>query len=351
MLEGVGFEVLVATSGPDALRKAWSQPVPDLILLDIVMPSMDGFEVCRHLKTNPVSQSIPVIFISAIGVTEQKLEAFRAGAVDYINKPFHCEEVVARVESHLQLVTIKELQQKIVERQFAVEALKSSQAKLAALTAELGLTEERERRRIALALHDKVVQDLALGKLKLDQAIKKGLLPASSAIVDLQELLADSMTQLRHLCSDLSPRLLYDVGLKEAVESLGERLSQEFGFSFSVTGDDAIRLQEGLQVTLFQIVRELLINVVKHAEASTVTVQISLLGGLVGVEVADDGVGFEFTPCQEGFGLANIRQRVSFLDGTFHTFTATGRGTRVVIEIPVNDLNKGVPDDSENSAG
>jgi signal transduction histidine kinase len=351
MLEMAGYEVLVATNGPDALRKVQTLPTPDLILLDVLMPGMDGFEVCRQLKSNLVSKTIPVIFISAVGETEQKVQAFQAGAVDYITKPFQSEEVVVRVHTHLQLATLDELKREITERKLAEESLKDSQEKLAALTAELGLTEERERRRIALALHDQVVQDLALGKLKLDQALKKGLIPEHTVVADLQEILNHSMRDLRTLCSDLSPYLLYELGLKEAIENLGERYSGDHGFRFTISGDESIEMREYLRITLFQMARELLINVIKHANASSVTVLIAQSNGTITLEIVDDGVGFDLATQKKGFGLAYIHQRVGFHGGTLKIVTGAGVGTRVVIVIPANVPNKGAVDESQNSAG
>jgi two-component system sensor histidine kinase/response regulator len=351
MLERMGYEVQVATSGPEALQIAHASPRPDLILLDIMMPGMDGFEVCQRLKADPLLRLIPVIFISAIGITDQKIEAFRAGAVDYITKPFHREEVVARVRAHLQLATIEQLRREIAERKEAEEALQASQEKLSALTAELGLTEERERRRIARALHDEVVQKLALGKLKLDQALKKGMIPAETTIKDLQKILDDSMRDLRNLSTDLSPPLLYEIGLQAAVENLVERLAGEHGFRFAVSGDDAMDLREDLRVTLFQMAQELLVNMVKHAHASTATVQITKKAGSVRLEVADDGSGFNPSDCREGFGLAHIRQRVARLGGDMNISTAAGMGTSVVIEIPADACSKGAHHESQDSAG
>jgi len=351
MLGLAGYEVLVATNGADALRKVQAPPRPDLILLDILMPSMNGFEVCKRLKNDPESKNIPVIFISAIGETEQKVQAFRAGAVDYITKPFQSEEVVARVRTHLQLGTIEVLRHEIAERERAEEKLRKAQEKLAALTAELGLAEERERRRIAVALHDNVVQDLALGKLKLDQALKNGVVSATSAVLDLQGILTDSMHDLRILCNDLSPPLLYEMGLGEAIENLGERFSLEHNFTFVFSGDEAAGLREDLSITLFQMVRELLINVVKHAHASLVTITVTIKDGAVILDISDNGTGYDPTSCQEGFGLAYIRQRVGFLGGTLSISSSAAAGTRVVISIPANYLRKGALDESQNSAG
>lgn len=104
-----GYKLRPASNGQMALQAAQVQP-PDLILLDIMMPEMDGYQVCRILKTDERTRHIPVIFISALGETIDKVAAFLIGGVDYITKPFQVEEVLARVETHL---TIGRLQQEL----------------------------------------------------------------------------------------------------------------------------------------------------------------------------------------------------------------------------------------------
>jgi two-component system cell cycle response regulator len=102
ILSKMGYEVRVALSGKMALASVWEAP-PDLVLLDVVMPEMDGFAICHALKAHDSSRDIPILFISAQGQTETKLRAFDAGGVDYITKPFQAEEVLARVKTHLDL--------------------------------------------------------------------------------------------------------------------------------------------------------------------------------------------------------------------------------------------------------
>lgn len=102
ILKDSGHHIRPVTNGALALQAARHQP-PDLVLLDIKMPGMDGFEVCRQLKAEENLRDIPVIFISALQDTEDKLRAFQAGGVDYVTKPFQIEEVQARVQTHLQL--------------------------------------------------------------------------------------------------------------------------------------------------------------------------------------------------------------------------------------------------------
>lgn len=102
VLDEAGFEVLVAQSGEAALARV-KAAIPDLILLDVMMPGMDGFETCRQLKANPETQAIPVIFMTALSDTPNKVTGLTLGAVDYITKPFQQEEVLARVQLHLKL--------------------------------------------------------------------------------------------------------------------------------------------------------------------------------------------------------------------------------------------------------
>ena len=111
ILQSQDYRVLVFTRGSMALKAAEKSP-PDLILLDITMPEMDGFEVCRNLKSNEILKNIPVLFISALTSASDKVKAFHEGGVDYITKPFYFEEIRARVETHLRLSRI----QKEIER-------------------------------------------------------------------------------------------------------------------------------------------------------------------------------------------------------------------------------------------
>jgi formate hydrogenlyase transcriptional activator len=101
-LRRAGYRVLVAQDGASALERA-ENGKPALILLDVMMPDMDGFTTCRHLKRNPATADVPVLFLTALTDTTEKLKGFEAGAVDYLTKPFQWEEVLARVRTHLRL--------------------------------------------------------------------------------------------------------------------------------------------------------------------------------------------------------------------------------------------------------
>jgi diguanylate cyclase (GGDEF)-like protein len=159
MLKEHGYRARPALSGEIALKAAQAD-IPDLILLDIMMPGMDGFEVCKKLKSNADTRDIPVLFISALNEAADKVKGFEAGGVDYITKPFHTAEVFARVETHL---TIRHLQKRmqaqnirllneIEERKRVEIALEGANQELEQLASLDGLTLIANRRQFDVTL-------------------------------------------------------------------------------------------------------------------------------------------------------------------------------------------------------
>ena len=125
-----GYKVCPAQNGTEAISNARSQ-APDLILLDIDMPDMDGYEVCQLLKADELTRDIPIIFISALGDVLDKVKAFSVGGVDYITKPFQVKEVLVRIETHLAIGFLqRSLQHKNEELAKTLEQLKTTQAQL-----------------------------------------------------------------------------------------------------------------------------------------------------------------------------------------------------------------------------
>jgi len=157
MLTSTGYSVRPAPNGRLALRAAENDP-PDLILLDINMPEMNGFEVCRRLKSDDKLKSIPVLFISALTDTRDKIKAFESGGLDYITKPFQEEEVIARVTTHLQNRQLRKeletknrvLQQEIVQRKSADEKLKRYSEQLEEMVTERTSALEKAHEEIRL---------------------------------------------------------------------------------------------------------------------------------------------------------------------------------------------------------
>lgn len=141
MLSQAGFVVRKAISGPMALTAIEANP-PDLILLDINMPMMNGYEVCERLKKNPATQDVPIIFLSALDTPANKVKAFQIGGVDYITKPFQTEEVIARIYHQLTLRRLRtELETKNRDLEQALSQIKAVQAELIQQEKMLGLSQ------------------------------------------------------------------------------------------------------------------------------------------------------------------------------------------------------------------
>jgi DNA-binding response OmpR family regulator len=129
-LSNAGFKVLFAEDGESALKTA-HYATPDLILLDILMPGLNGFETCQRLKENEATASIPVIFLTALTETNEKVKGFALGAVDFITKPLQYEEVLARVNTHLRLQSLaQQLQDQNARLEREVEERKQVEADL-----------------------------------------------------------------------------------------------------------------------------------------------------------------------------------------------------------------------------
>src|ERR671932_1152790 len=147
----IDFTVLVANDGKSAIQKV-EESQPDLVILDVMMPGIDGFETCRRLKANESSKDIPVIFMTALSETVDKLRGFNLGAVDYLTKPIHEEELKARVTTHITLRNLnrslveqnKRLQDEIKKRQQKEEELRLSNQAIAASINGIVIADARE---------------------------------------------------------------------------------------------------------------------------------------------------------------------------------------------------------------
>ncbi len=160
VFEARGYRVRIANSGKRALDSIASNP-PDLILLDIMMPELSGYEVCKTLKSQDQTSHIPIIFISALDAAEDKVNAFAVGGVDYVTKPFHFEEVLARVQTHLSIRALqKRLEEKNHELEQEITERKRVEEKLREYAINLQVEQEKTDRLLLNILPVSVANDL-----------------------------------------------------------------------------------------------------------------------------------------------------------------------------------------------
>ncbi len=237
----------------------------------------------------------------------------------------------------------------ITQRKEAEEEIRTYQGKLQSLASELSLTEERERRRLATDLHDHIGQALAISKIKLGVLQKTVNSEAlSQPLGEVRELIEKMIHDTRSLTFELSLPILYELGFESAVEWFAKHVRSQHGIQVDVQKDmKPIPMDDEIKVLVFRFVRELLMNVVKHAQARHARVIISRNGEEVRIRVEDDGVGFDeprslsqTMSSNGGFGLFSIRERLHYLGGRMEVEPTKIQGTRVTLSVPLKHDRK-----------
>jgi len=231
----------------------------------------------------------------------------------------------------------------ITDRKRVEQEVLRYQERLRALPARLSAAEERERRRIAADLHDGISQSLALAIMKL--GVLEGAMgrrDEAEALREVRELAEQALQAARSLTSELSPPVLAEFGFAEALEWLAERTGERYGLPVRVEHQSPPpQLGEQAKMVLFKAVRELLVNVAKHAQAAGASVTTRTERDRVIVTVADDGRGMAGGPdsgrsvTSRGFGLFNVHEQLGQLGGEMEMESHPGRGTRVILAVPI----------------
>jgi PAS domain S-box-containing protein len=216
-----------------------------------------------------------------------------------------------------------------------ITELRDTERALRSAASAAELAEQQERRKLASDLHDDAGQLLSLASIKL-RALGDGLVGESDAgIREVEEILAEVRRRIASLSFQLSPPLLHDVGLVAAAQWLAEDLERRYGLVVQIADQKELELEEVACIALFRALRELLINVKKHAEVGEALVRIWVEGGMARVAVEDAGVGFSPDASRRGFGLLALRERLGQLGGTLDIGSVMGTGTRVIASVPL----------------
>ena len=271
------------------------------------------------------------------------------------NKVFYLETVATRKDGtqfnmEWQITPLRDergkvthfvsVQRDITERKKTEEQFHAYQEQLRLLASELLLAEERERRRIAMDLHDNIGQMLALTRIKL--GVLRNTLSGNAhedAVGGIVELIDQSISYTKSLSFELSPPLLYDIGIEATIEWLAEQMQKQHYILFYCDNDGSPKpLKRDVSILLFQTVRELFMNIVKHSQAHQVNVVISRVADDIKIVIEDDGIGFDASKIDTDltFGFFSIRERLKYLGGALAIDTGPGRGTRVTVTSPLD---------------
>jgi signal transduction histidine kinase len=323
----------------DLLASAGALPV-SLVLVGIVMLGLGA--VFAWGAARSVTQPLAALTHAAEGIAGGNLTQ---------PIPQAGEDEVGRLASALEGMrsslarTNQELETRVAERTRELndvnEKLRQREQSLARLYQKVIAAQEEERKRIARELHDETSQSLAVLVMGLESAstaVKAGLTPR---LDEVKALAVHTIEEIHRLIFDLRPSVLDDLGLYSAIRWYAERYLMSRGISVRCEFDKLERrLPQAFETAIFRVCQEAMNNVLKHAEAETVLIQVAITGEALHIEIEDDGKGFD--PSRTGtdakrpsFGLAGIRERVDLLGGEVQMDAAPGQGTRIRIDVPL----------------
>lgn len=332
----------------------------------------------RELIGKPIAEAIPEIkgqgFIELLDEVYETGEPFRAQEkeimlyrkpgeeaekrfLDFVYQPFRDSDGsitgifaqgVDLTERHHAKEDLKAINETLEERvEERTKKLRSYQKQLRSLASELNKAEEQERQRLASELHDKLGQMLTVAKMRVD-GLQNHDLPEQVAtdVEELKDIMDDVLDYNRDLMSELKPPPALDKeDVAEVLYWIANKM-EKHGLDITVEDDDKPKpVEKEIRTIVHQSVRELLFNVVKHADVNAATLAMSRSGDQVKVIVEDKGRGFEpeeeeSIPVEEGFGLFNIQERIEWYGGTFEIYSEPGKGTKATLYVPLKDKEK-----------
>ena len=336
VIHSMGLQATEIGSGFDAMRLLLKQDFA-LILLDVRMPGLDGFETAALIHGRPRSAHTPVIFITAEAQSDvDRALGYTAGAVDYIGSPIVPEVLAAKVKVFVGLFHL----QKRLSRQAA--ELHHSKLLLQQLACHQEIIKEEERKRIAREIHDELGQNLLA--LRIDACMLNARTGSRHPRLNEKTRMAldqidSTIRSVRSIINDLRPPVL-DLGLQAAIEWQVHEFQRRSGLDCALLArrsdfDDG--LDERSATALFRILQESLTNVLRHAQASRVEVELDREASHFRMRIADDGVGMgpKRMRSPKTFGLQGIRERLRMLDGSLQIISAPHQGTELRITIPL----------------
>ncbi|MEM7131678.1 MAG: ATP-binding protein [Chloroflexota bacterium] len=305
-LQNDGFTVIESRDGVAGIQQA-ERTQPDLILLDILMTNIDGFETCRRLKENPATREIPVLFMTALTEVENKIHGFAQGAADYITKPFQEEETLARVRAHIN-------------------------------SRRLTLMEERQR--LSRDLHDSVTQSLyslvmmTSGWQDLAQQGQFQVAQAKDAFSQTMSIAQQALNETRLLLEQLRPVPLNGRGLVEALQQRLDLIKERTSLTTNLTTNSPLEtLDPSTGNQLYYIAQEAINNTVRHASATKLTVSIDKGPVSITLSVQDNGCGFVPSNGSIGLGLTTMQERCAMIGGQLKIESEPQNGTTVQVII------------------
>jgi len=338
---------LISTSDPRSVFGLCQRHRFDLIILDLNMPYLNGFQVMQQLREINEECLPPILVLTAQHDQEHRVRALQEGASDYVTKPFHMDELLARV-NNLIMVRLYQKRMQVMNQSLEVgvrertEELFRSRQMIRDLAAHSEKIREAERTRIAREIHDEFGQYLTA--LRMDTAMLDIRYGGSNPelkqhLASMKQAIDTSIGVVRNLATSLRPGAL-DMGLVSASEWLLAGFEERTGIPYHLHAPrEDLGLDDERATAAFRILQEALTNITRYAQASEVDVVIELVDHSLFLVVRDDGVGFNPAEVRgrKTFGLLGIRERALMFGGESRIDSDPGSGTILRIRIPLKD--------------
>lgn len=363
VLDRAGYAAVRSTTDSRTVEAVLDEWQPDLILLDLMMPDPDGFTILADVMRRPADRRMPVLVLTASGMSDVKKRAFEVGASDFLTKPFDHAEVLLRIRNllatraleHALRAQNQSLELRVAQRTSALThslaELQRSMDQRQVLMDGLVSAQEEERRRIASDIHDDTIQAMVAAAMNIER-LRRGSLgqPMADELDGVISSVRDAIARLRDLLFDVHPATLERDGLAASLQACLERMKANGGptFTLTVAGEDEPTPAE--RATLYRVAQEALANVRKHAAATHVEIAVRIDGDGTTLRIADDGRGFDARAMsleREGhLGMTTMRERVGVAGGVLRVDSTPGAGTVLEVRLPKHVPGGRSPDDA-----
>jgi len=297
-----------------------------------MMPRMNGYDVCKRIRSDPDIGEVPIIMITALDDHDSKLNGLVSGADDFLAKPFDTLELEIRLHTLRHVDRYRHLINEREKLNEALAELSTKNRQLQILSRQVLDAQENERRHVAVELHDEIGQLITGLKFILERNgdDKRAQLAEACAVTN------ELMQRVREISLNLRPAVLDDFGLPAALDDLFKRFTSQtkIAIHHNINPLDERRFDKAIEIAVFRVAQEATTNIARHAGVNEASVTLTIAPNHMRISIADSGKGFDIDPkdMSASTGLSGMAERVNMAGGHFSLQSTPGNGTLVLAE-------------------
>lgn len=339
ILFDVKANIYKAESGPQALEIIKDVEI-SMAILDVHMPIMNGFELALKLNAKRIENKIPIIFLTSDSpAIENMLQGYESGAVDYIIKSLNKKVLISKINVLLEVFwQKKQLTEKTEKLKQSETELLSAKEQLEQVNEHLISAIEEERTSISYKVHDELGQSITA--LKMDLKWVKNNLHEQNLLAEKLESMIDItnevISKVQHIAAEMHPGILDDLGLVVAIEWYCKDFEERTGIPCLLYLEEVTPLKSAINLAIFRVLQEALTNIIRHAQASKVEIQLTKNEHDIILNIIDNGIGLPAGKLSspDSFGIMSMRQRIQQCKGFINFVNSVGCGLTIEIKIP-----------------